>query len=166
LRNKKAILTLVAGTTVLTPGKPQTCTGPDADIIAAEGNVAPDPIYAAIERHKQTVAIFGAATSARGRFPDFRTRMNDEQKKQLELLDEAVEAGRPLCVEAARDLIYTEPTTMAGIIAAIQYIQIHVHNGGEFMPRDIESDSPAELAWIQVFLEAIADALSSGRIEP
>jgi hypothetical protein len=120
-----------------------------------------DPIYEAIERHKQTVAIFRAATSARARFPDFLTRMNDEQERQLGLLEEAVKAARAPCAQAGIDLIYALPTTLAGIVAVIQYILIHVRNGGEVMPHGIESDSPAHLSWIEVFLEAIADATAA-----
>jgi len=44
-----------------------------------------DPIYAAIERHKETAAICDAAGTIRSRFPD--RHMNDERARQLERLE-------------------------------------------------------------------------------
>jgi hypothetical protein len=45
--------------------------------------------------------------------------MNDEQKKQLAVLEDAVEVAWWPCDQAGLDLITTEPTTLAGIVAAI-----------------------------------------------
>jgi hypothetical protein len=53
--------------------------------------VSPDPIYAAIDQHEQTVAVFDAAVIARSRFNDLN--MDDERKRQLSLLHEAMDAA-------------------------------------------------------------------------
>jgi hypothetical protein len=74
-----------------------------------------DPIYAAIERHKATGAVLGAAVTVRSRLPDLH--MNDEQQRQLKRLEEAIDDAWELCEQAGIDLINTEPTTLAGIVA-------------------------------------------------
>jgi len=63
--------------------------------------------------------------------------MNDKQQRQLKRLEEAVDKAYEPCEQAGIDLIYTEPATLAGIVATIRYIQIHARNGGAFMPHRI-----------------------------
>jgi hypothetical protein len=102
----------------------------------AVGPIVPDPIYDAIERHKAAGTIFDAAVTVRSRFPDMD--MNDEQVRQLERVEEAVATAWDPSELAGVDLINTEPTTLAGVIAAIQYVRIQMRNDGRFVPHDVE----------------------------
>ena len=131
-----------------------------------------DPIYAAIEQHKQTAAIYDAAAAQRAGFEDLD--MNTEQAKQCGLLDEALEVAWVPCEQAGIDLITTEPTTLAGITAAIQYIRIQTRNNGTFMPyhikfewdRGYEADGRETLGWLATFLDTIASATAAlGNLE-
>ena len=58
----------------------------------------PDPIYAAIERHRVCAAKHEAAWDVRGRFDD--CQMNDEQERQLKALEDATDLAWEPC-EAA-----------------------------------------------------------------
>ena len=68
--------------------------------------------------------------------------------------------------QTGRDLVATGPTTPAGIIAAIRYIQVQMRDDGTYMPQGIEfeysEDSPGDsreaMGWINAFLDTIADA--------
>jgi hypothetical protein len=126
--------------------------------VAAE----PDPIFAAIERHKQTAAAWDAAVDVRSNFNDLH--MTEEQREQRDDLDDAVEdAWRP-CEQAGIDLLNTEPTTQTGIIAAITYIRIQMLDDGIYMPHGMEftfnpgneGDAKETMAWIDAFLRTIA----------
>jgi len=79
------------------------------------------------------------AVTVRSRFPDLH--MNDEQQRQLKHLEEAVDDAWEPCEQAGIDLINTEPTTLAGIVVAIRYIQIQACNQGAFMPHGIVFES-------------------------
>jgi hypothetical protein len=134
--------------------------------------VASDPIYAAIERHNQTTAIYDTAAAQRSGFEDLD--MNTEQAKQCSLLDEALEAAWVPCEQAGIALITTKPAALAGITAAIQYIRIQMRNNGTFMPYEIkfewdhgcEGDSEETLGWLAVFLDTIASATAAlGNLE-
>ena len=125
---------------------------------------AVDPIFAAIERHKQMAAVWGAAVDVRSNFSDLD--MTDEQWEQRDELDDAVEdAWRPY-EQAGIDLVNTEPTTQAGMIAAIAYIRIQMLDDGTYMPHRMEfefnpgseGDAKETIAWIDAFLETIASA--------
>jgi hypothetical protein len=126
-----------------------------------------DPIFAAIERHKQTAAVWDAAVDVRSNFNDLH--MTDEQWEQRGELDDAVEdAWRP-CEQAGIDLVNTEPTTQAGIIAAIAYIRIQMLDDGIYMPHGMEfefnpgneGDAKETMAWIDAFLHTIARATAA-----
>lgn len=119
-----------------------------------------DPIYAAIERHKAAGAIWDAAVTARAEFPD--TDMDDEQAEQCDLLDEAQQIAWEPCEQSAIDLINTAPTTLAGIVAAIQYVRSQMQDDGTFMPHGLEYDNGGDaqetMGWIDAFLDTFADA--------
>jgi hypothetical protein len=76
--------------------------------------------------------LWRAAGTVRSRFCDHH--LNDEQARQLEYLEDVVvDAAWDLFLRASRiDLINTEPTTLAGIVAAIRYIQVQTRNDGIF----------------------------------
>jgi hypothetical protein len=134
---------------------------------AGIGPTAPDPIYAAIERHKAAAVIWDAAVTIRADFPDLH--MNDEQAEQCKLLDETEDAAWESCEQAGIDLIGTKPATLAGIIAAIRYVRIQMRDDGTFMPHglEFEFDSGSEgdggetLGWVDAFLETIASATAA-----
>jgi hypothetical protein len=135
-----------------------------AAIPAADARVNPghavDPIYAAIERHKAAGIVWEAAVDVRAHFPDLH--MTDEQREQRDRLDGAVEDAWEPCDQAGVDLINTAPTTPAGIIAAIRYIQIQMLDDGTYMPHhlvlDTGGDAQETMGWIDAFLDTIADA--------
>ncbi len=120
---------------------------------------AADPIYALIERHKQAVAVYDAATDVRARFNDIN--MNDEQRKQLAVLQDAVDEAWDPREEAAIDLLNTKPTTLAGIVALCRYIEPLLNADGELPPAiywDDETISSAGGAFANV-IAAAAEAL-------
>jgi hypothetical protein len=144
--------------------------GAAAAIVAPAASLASgetDPIYAAIERHKAAAVIWDAAVTVRADFPDLD--ISDEQAKQRDLLDEAVDAAWVPCEQAGIDLITTEPITHAGIVAAIRYIRIQMRDDGTVMPHGLEfefnsgweGDSGETLGWVDAFLDTIASATAA-----
>ena len=152
--SRRTILTLVAGASV-------------ASHATAATAFPADPIYAAIERHQATGAILDAAVRARSRFPD--RHMNDEQQRQLIRLEEAIDDAWEPCQQAGIDLINTEPTTLAGIVVAIRFIQVQARNDGAFMPHEIlfefdhgsDGDAGKMMGWLDVFLGTVASATAA-----
>jgi hypothetical protein len=67
----------------------------------------PDPIYAAIERHKAAGVVWDAAVDVRSRFNNLH--MDDERRKQLAVLENAVDEAWEHCEQAGVDLINTGP---------------------------------------------------------
>jgi hypothetical protein len=125
--------------------------------------LAVDPIYATIERHKAAALIWDAAVNVRADFNDLH--MTDEQREQRDLLDDAVEDAWEPCEQSSVDLINTAPTTLAGIIAAIQYIRVQMRDDGTYMVHrlllDTGGDAQETMGWIDAFLDTIADAAAS-----
>jgi hypothetical protein len=132
--------------------------------IPAAVTMPADPMYAAIERHKETCIVWDAAASARSDFADLT--MTAEQRRQCDELDDAIENTWRPCERAGVDLINTTPTTLAGIVAAIRYIKIQMKDDGTYMPRRIifayspgyEADAKETLGWIDAFLDTIVIA--------
>jgi hypothetical protein len=126
----------------------------------------PDPIFAAIERHKAACLPWDAAIDVRAEFPEGLAPMTDEQREQRDLLDEVVKDARGTLEKAGGDLIHTAPTTAAGVVAAIRYMQKQMRTDGTYMPYDIEfqfddlyeGDGGVVLGWIDVWLDTFADA--------
>jgi hypothetical protein len=127
--------------------------------------LAVDPIYAAIERHKATALIWDAAVNVRADFPDTADARTDEQQERLYELESAVDETWEPCEQASVDLINTAPTTLAGIIAAIQYIRVQMRDDGTYMVHrlllDTGGDAQETMGWIDAFLDTIADAAAS-----
>jgi hypothetical protein len=128
----------------------------------------PDPIFAAIERHRAAGIVWGAAVDVCADFPEFD--ITDEQRRQRNLLEDAADAAWEACDQAGIDLVTTAPTTPAGIIAAIRYVQIQIRDD-IYMPRSMpdqlsngvkyEGDDPATLAWMDAYLDTIASATAA-----
>jgi hypothetical protein len=98
----------------------------------------PDPIFAAIEHHRAAGIVWNAAVDVRADFPEGYEPLTDEQWEQRDELDETLDDAREALVEAGAALIDIAPTTAAGIVAAIRYIQKQTRDDGTFMPFDIE----------------------------
>ena len=147
----------------LTVAAAASMTGLSPAIAAAP---ADDPIYAAIERHKAACVPWDAAIDVRSNFNDLD--MTAEQWEQRDELDNAVEDARKPLTDAGVDLVTTEPTTLAGITAAISYIRTQMRDDGTYMPFTAEvefeytegcaGDSRETMGWIDAFLETIASA--------
>jgi hypothetical protein len=82
---------------------------------------AVDPIYAAIDAHRQAVAAHDAVTAVRAAFNDLN--MNDEQKAQLAVLGAAVDDAWDQLEDAGCDLVNSKPTTLAGVAALCRYVE-------------------------------------------
>jgi hypothetical protein len=142
--------------------------------VAASGAVAltatpgADPIYAAIERHKAAGVPWDAAVDVRSVFPEFEP-LTDEQWEKRDALDDAEADAREVLNDAGIALINTAPTTPAGFVAAIRYMQRQTRDDGTFMPFDIrfefdagsEGDGGVVLGWIDAWLDTIADAVAA-----
>ena len=97
--------------------------------------------------------------------------MTDEQWEQRDALDDAVDEARVILQQAGLDLINTAPTTATGIATAIRYMQRQMRTDGTYMPYDIEfefddgytGDGGVVLAWIDAWLDTLADAVEFGR---
>jgi hypothetical protein len=126
---------------------------------------AADPIFAAIERHKVAKIPWDAAIDVRADFLETATPRTDEQWERLGELDDAVDEAWGPCEQAGLDLINAPPTTLAGIVAAIQYIRTH----GTYMPHDVEFEyaegypggSRETMGWIAAFMGTIADTTAA-----
>jgi hypothetical protein len=116
-----------------------------------------DPIFAAIERHRNAVRLYQAALSVSGAFPDAANPMTLKQAAQID----AAEAGARLpLLDAGLDLIETAPTTLEGIVAALEYMHDQMLEDGAFMPSDIMLDPiiGAAVEWIDIMVDTLADA--------
>ena len=117
-----------------------------------------DPIYAAIERHGRAVAAHDNATEVRAHFEDIN--MNDEQRKQLAVLQDAVDEAWDPREEAAIDLLNTEPTTLAGIVALCRYVEPLLDDDGE-LPEAIYWDDETTSSAGGAFANVIAAAVEA-----
>jgi hypothetical protein len=130
-------------------------------IPAAAPAAGPDPIFAAIEKHRTAAAVWDAAVDVRSNFNDLY--ITNEQRQQRDELDNAVEdAWRP-CEQAGVDLINTSPTTLGGIARALNYIREQMlQDDGIYMPTDLrlsdDTDGEYPVAWIEAFLDTIEHA--------
>src|SRR5258708_40020643 len=89
---RRHFLTVAAGAAVATAAP------------ATAAPAEPDPIYAAIERHKAAGVPWDAAIDVRSEFPESADPMTDEQWEQRDLLDEAVDDARGILEQPGRDL--------------------------------------------------------------
>jgi len=90
-QTRRHFLTVAAGAAVATAAP------------ATAAPAEPDPIYAAIERHKAAGVPWDAAIDVRSEFPESADPMTDEQWEQRDLLDEAVDDARVILEQAGLD---------------------------------------------------------------
>jgi hypothetical protein len=130
----------------------------------------PDPIFAAIEKHKKLTVPYDAAIKARGSYNDCGA-LTEEETQHLSKLNDAIdEAGLPM-EQAACELFDTKPTTPAGVVAAIRVIQAHYRDDGEHMPSgewlyEDEDDPQNGRDWLECFLDTIAEAVTEMAAAP
>jgi hypothetical protein len=127
---------------------------------AALAAVSPDPIYAAIDRHKDLAKAFDAVWKLRAHCKDFGTLTKAEQDRVLELNDATDEAHLPL-EAAAMDLFNTHPTTRTGISTALFYMRIQHRNDGKHMIQGWLEDEDGEryIDWRDAWLETLMQAV-------
>jgi hypothetical protein len=120
-----------------------------------------DPIYVAIERHRVCAAKHEAAWNVRARFHDID--MNDDQERKLQILEDAIELAWDPCEATGIDFLNTAPTTRAGMIAAIRYVQIQQRGDGEHMPRgEMEDADGNEYGdWLECFLDTLIESVDA-----
>jgi hypothetical protein len=119
---------------------------------------ADDPIHLAIERHRSAARLWAAAVAVRSAFPDNANPMTLEQQRQI---DAAVAGARLPLIDAGLDLIETAPTTLEGIVAALQYMRDRLQDDDDAMPENIVIDSVADdapIGWLDVMVDTLADA--------
>src|SRR5712664_2837097 len=94
-----------------------------------------DPIYAAIERHRDAARLWPAAVAVRdASFKDAANPMDLDQQAQL---DRAVGNARLPLIDEGLELIGTGPTTVAGFVAALEYIRDQLVDGAAAMPQAV-----------------------------
>jgi hypothetical protein len=133
---------------------------PTAALVAA---TAIDPIYAAIERHKEAAVVWDAAVDVWAKFPDGPEPMSIERQMERERINDAREAARDALDDVAVDQINTAPTTLACIARALNYIREQMLKGdGIYMVRGLrladDTDGEYPVAWIDAFLDTIEHA--------
>ena len=156
IRSRRAVLSgLAAG------GATVAASIPTAALMAA---AEPDPIYAAIERHKDLAKTYDAAVKVRGRFKDFGTLTEAEEARLGELNDALDEAHLPL-EAAAMDLFNTHPTTQDGITTALFYMRLQCRNDGMHMIQGLFEDEDGEryIDWPMRGLKPRSTPRSEGR---
>jgi hypothetical protein len=151
---RRRFITVAAGASIISVGSLAAVAMP---IAAAP---APDPIYAAIERHKDLAKTYDAVGEGRAHCKDFGTLTEAEQDRVRELNDATDEAHLPL-EAAAMDLFNTHPTTRTGIITALFYMRIQHRNDGEHMIKGWLEDEDGEryIDWRDAWLETLTQAV-------
>jgi hypothetical protein len=140
---RRRLLTIAAGGAVA------------AAIPAAALTAAPavDLIYAAIERHKAAKLPYEAAVTVRACY-------DEADEKVTQQMDEAVDAAFDVYEDAGADLVNTEPTTLAGIVALCRYIE-PLLNDGSYLPEVISWDDETESSAAGAFANVIAAAVEA-----
>jgi hypothetical protein len=131
---------------------------------AATPQGLPDPIFAAIERHRAAGIVWDAAVDVWAKFPDGPEPMSIERWTVRERINDAVCAARDAVDDTGVDLINTSPTTLGGIARALNYIReqmllddgIYMPSSGLRLADDMDGEYP--VAWIEAFLDAIEHA--------
>jgi hypothetical protein len=117
-----------------------------------------DPIHLAIERHRNAARLWAAAVAVHAAFPDGANPMTLEQQRQI---DAAVAGARLSLIDAGLDLIECAPTTLEGIVAALEYMRERLRFDGVDMPENIIIDSLVDnvpVSWVTVFIDTLVDA--------
>jgi hypothetical protein len=114
--------------------------------MAKAESTIPDPIYAAIERHRNAARLWQAAVAVRDAFPESR----GTPEGGASILEAAVANARLPLVDAGLDLIETRPTTVEGFVAALEFMRDQLQDGAVAMPRAVP--------WVDTFVDTLANA--------
>ena len=126
--------------------------------------VGADPIFAAIEAHKAARAIVYSAidpVEAREKHlaGEGKRGRDREGDTQLEECKAALSRAFECETEAACSLVSEQPTTMAGVMALLQYA-IAADTDGEGWPSDLVSDDDGKTrSWHFFLIESLAEVL-------
>jgi hypothetical protein len=128
----------------------------------AQAAAEPDPIFAAIEVHRQAEAEFGDRVGRKCALEEYLPKR--QRKSNFDGGEETIvetddprwiaavrdeEEGSNLAREAALTFMSTEPTTIAGVYALLAYFaDLEVIDGGEVWPDGLEDpDDPTITQW-------------------
>jgi hypothetical protein len=131
-----------------------------AAIPAAALAAAPavDPIFAVIAQHRKAGAEHDAVTDVRAAFDD--VNMNEEQKRQLAILEAAVDDAWDRLDDAGCDLVNSKPTTLAGVAALCRYVEpIFNEKQTVNLPEVVYWDDETESTAAGALANAIASAV-------
>lgn len=141
-----------------------------ATVSPALGKAAPasplvDPAYAAIEAHKAARvavnSVIREVAALEGQLADRGITLSERKSDpQLEALETALEVAFDAENYAACELVgMSAPTTMAGILALLQYANA-ADIDGEGWPADLESDdSSKSRSWHYFLIELLGEVL-------
>jgi hypothetical protein len=109
---RRNILGTIAAAATAIAAKPATA--------AANGPIAPDPIYEVIEQHRKACAAHNEAINIHTDFEE--VGMTGAKLEKYESLVAETDAAYDRLDDVGCDLINTKPTTLAGILALCRYI--------------------------------------------
>ena len=104
---------------------------PALSLPAVAAVATPDPVFAAIERHKAAALLAMQKSMVQSDTPDFGPEHDPEVHARVQ---EEQGSATDASYEAAYDLTLIEPTTPAGIVALIDYVE--AFNEGKFRIND------------------------------
>jgi hypothetical protein len=139
---------------------------------AAAVALGPDPIFAAIEAHKAASVAVHASVSVHAKLESELPR--DKRRSSVDAVEEKIVASDdPRWIETERDvmrsfdtetdaacvLVTVRPTTIAGVLALLQYANA-ANTDGEAWPRQLQSDDGTKArSWHYFLIEALAEVL-------
>jgi len=131
-----------------------------------------DPIFAAIDAHKAASADISAEVSEHSRLESLLPR--EKRKSSVNAFEETiVPTDDPRWIETERTvmrsfeaetdaacvLVSVRPTTIAGVLALLQYVNA-ADTDGETWPRDLQSDDGKKVrSWHYFLIESLAEVL-------
>jgi hypothetical protein len=134
--------------------------------------LGPDPIFAAIEAHKAACRAMNSEVSVHSELE--RSLPREKRKSSVDAFEEKiVTTDDPRWIEneravmqsfdaetdAACVLVTVRPTTIAGVLALLQYANA-ADTDGEAWPRELQSDDGSKSrSWHYFLIEALAEAL-------
>ena len=122
-----------------------------------KSSITADPIYLAIERHKNAARLWAAAVDVWAKFPDGPEPMTRERRIERERINDAWREARGTMDKQGVDLINTAPTTVAGIVAALGYMRDQLRDDGDCMPQ-LDAAAVDTIGWVDVFVNTLAGA--------
>jgi hypothetical protein len=121
-------------------------TVPSTALAAYSATSIVDPIFAAIERHREAYMLRLTAGRIRGDTPDWGPDCDEAKLAVVEKEDDAAYQANE---DAAMALTTIRPTTIAGILALLEYVEFF-NAGGIFLPDDRVNWSSAAMFWPRI----------------